>query len=38
VKPPLGRKVTTADADHCRTLKAIGSAGKAALRRIDSSG
>ena len=24
--PPLGRKVTTADADHCRTLKAIGSA------------
>ena len=26
VKPPLGRKVTTADADHCRTLKAIGSA------------
>jgi hypothetical protein len=24
VKPPLGRKVTTADADHCRTLKAIG--------------
>ena len=27
VKPPLGRKVTTAEADHCRTLKAIGSAG-----------
>ena len=26
MKPPLGRKVTTADADHCRTLKAIGSA------------
>ena len=26
VKPPLGRKVTTAEADHCRTLKAIGSA------------
>ena len=25
MKPPLGRKVTTADADHCRTLKAIGS-------------
>ena len=35
-----GRKVTTgtADADHCRTLKAIGSAGTAASRRIDSSG
>ena len=26
MKPPLGRKVTTAEADHCRTLKAIGSA------------
>ena len=26
VKPPLGRKETTADADHCRTLKAVGSA------------
>ena len=26
MKPPLGRKETTADADHCRTLKAIGSA------------
>ena len=38
VKPPLGRKVTTADADHCRTLKAIGSAGTAAVRWTDSSG
>ena len=26
VTRPLGRKVTTAEADHCRTLKAIGSA------------
>ena len=26
----LGRKVTTAEADHCQTLTAIGSAGTAA--------
>jgi hypothetical protein len=26
VKPSLGRKVTTTEADHCQTLKAIGSA------------